>query len=86
MSKDNTTKNRRGILDIIERSGNRLPDPATLFLIGTGIVVVLSAIAASQAWTVAQQLPEIDTIQVERDGVVVSIFQISPVNSVLHVS
>ena len=72
MSKDNTTENRRGILDLVERSGNRLPDPATLFLIGTVIVVVISAIAASQAWTVAQQLPEIDSIQVERDGVVVN--------------
>ncbi|MDP7740620.1 MAG: AbgT family transporter, partial [Lentisphaeria bacterium] len=72
MSKDNTTKNRRGILDMVERGGNRLPDPATLFLIGTVIVVVISAIAASQAWTVAQQLPEVATIQVERDGVVVN--------------
>ena len=35
------------LLNRIETTGNRLPDPATLFLIGTGIVMLLSWIAAS---------------------------------------
>ncbi len=47
-----------GFLDVIERVGNRLPDPITLFLIGALFVVVLSDIAARGEWTVVQQLPE----------------------------
>jgi aminobenzoyl-glutamate transport protein len=34
-------------LNLVERTGNRLPDPITLFVIFTGIVLVLSWIAAS---------------------------------------
>jgi aminobenzoyl-glutamate transport protein len=43
---------RRGWLDRIERAGNALPDPATLFLIGAVLVVLLSQLAASLDWTV----------------------------------
>ncbi|MHC5114870.1 MAG: AbgT family transporter [Planctomycetota bacterium] len=46
-----------GLLDVIERIGNRLPDPATLFLIGTIAVMVLSAIAATAEWEVQPKLP-----------------------------
>ncbi|SVC05479.1 uncharacterized protein METZ01_LOCUS258333, partial [marine metagenome] len=35
-----------GWLGWIERIGNRLPDPATLFLIGTVLVMIASAAAA----------------------------------------
>ena len=36
-----------GALDLLERIGNRLPDPATLFLIMAGIVVIASWIASA---------------------------------------
>ncbi len=52
-----------GFLDTIERIGNRLPDPITLFLLGALFIVVLSDIAARGEWTVVQRLPE----QVVRD-------------------
>ncbi|MBW2402083.1 MAG: AbgT family transporter [Deltaproteobacteria bacterium] len=40
------------LLDAIERIGNRLPAPATLFLIGAVLVMILSQVAASLDWTV----------------------------------
>jgi aminobenzoyl-glutamate transport protein len=51
-------QNRQGrLLDLIERIGNRLPDPATLFLLGTVVVMVLSAATFENGWTVDRQLP-----------------------------
>ena len=44
------------ILERIERIGNRLPDPATLFVIGTIIVILLSALAAATDWTVKSNI------------------------------
>ena len=45
------TKEKKGFilraLDTVERVGNGLPNPATIFLILTGIVIVLSAICAA---------------------------------------
>ncbi len=43
-------------LDRIERIGNRLPDPATLFLAGTLVIVALSALAAALDWSVTRAL------------------------------
>ena len=48
---------RNGILDWIERIGNKLPDPTTLFLIGTIIVMLLSHVAHVKQWSVEQRLP-----------------------------
>ncbi|MFO0827566.1 MAG: AbgT family transporter [Phycisphaerales bacterium] len=42
-----------GILALVERVGNRLPDPATLFAIGCAVVLVASAIASGAGWSVA---------------------------------
>lgn len=42
----------RGFLGWIERLGNLLPDPALLFVWGALIVILLSALAAAQGWTV----------------------------------
>ncbi|MEE2947952.1 MAG: AbgT family transporter, partial [Verrucomicrobiota bacterium] len=42
----------------IERIGNRLPDPATLFLIGTVLVMFASAVVAKTHWVVEERLPE----------------------------
>ena len=47
-----------GWLGWIERLGNRLPDPATLFLIGTVLVMIASAAAAKTQWIVEERLPE----------------------------
>ena len=41
----------RGILGAIERIGNRLPDPVTLFLLGALLVLVLSQLGATLEWT-----------------------------------
>ncbi|MEJ2095429.1 MAG: AbgT family transporter, partial [Gammaproteobacteria bacterium] len=40
------------LLDKIERAGNRLPHPASLFAIGLLIVILISQVAASLEWTV----------------------------------
>jgi len=39
-------------LDALERLGNRLPDPATLFALGAFAVMLLSAVAVQLDWTV----------------------------------
>jgi len=44
------------LLNRIEDTGNRLPDPATLFVIGTGIVMFLSWVATSMTWEVHSEL------------------------------
>ena len=46
-----------GFLGWIERIGNKLPDPATLFLMGTLGIMVLSAVAVSMDWSVTHELP-----------------------------
>lgn len=46
------TRKRRGALDWIEWLGNKLPDAATLFLLGAILVMIVSAIGAAQGWTV----------------------------------
>jgi aminobenzoyl-glutamate transport protein len=48
-----------GLLDLVERIGNRLPDPTTLFLLGLGLVMVVSWLAATGNWQVVARLPEI---------------------------
>lgn len=40
------------LLKLIEKTGNRLPDPATLFVLGTVIVFILSMFAAFSGWIV----------------------------------
>ena len=47
-----------GWLGWIERIGNRLPDPATLFLIGTVLVMIASAVVAKSGFVVEERLPE----------------------------
>ena len=39
-------------LDVLERIGNRLPDPAALFVIGLFIIMLLSHIAVLLDWSV----------------------------------
>lgn len=40
------------LLQYIERTGNRLPDPATLFLFGTVLVFILSSLLSYTGWQV----------------------------------
>ncbi len=58
-----------GFLDAIERIGNRLPDPTTLFLVGALFIVFLSDVAARGEWTVVQRLPEQAILQDGSAGV-----------------
>jgi aminobenzoyl-glutamate transport protein len=45
-----------GWLARIERSGNRLPDPATLFAAGLVLVMLLSAVAAAAGWRITKSV------------------------------
>ncbi|MBS1106542.1 MAG: hypothetical protein H6Q91_2044, partial [Deltaproteobacteria bacterium] len=47
-----------GWLAELERLGNRLPDPATLFLLGTLLVMGLSQVAVTSGWSVEKQVVE----------------------------
>ena len=40
------------LLELLERLGNRLPDPATFFLGGTLVIMLVSAVAAATGWEV----------------------------------
>lgn len=55
----------RGLLAAIERVGNALPDPATLFLLGALTVMAISALAAGAGWSVEKT--------VARDGELVRV-------------
>ncbi|HBG94396.1 MAG TPA: aminobenzoyl-glutamate transporter [Chromatiaceae bacterium] len=53
-----------GWLDRIERAGNRLPDPATLFLLGTLVLMLLSQLAVWLDWQVQRDSSmEVETIR-----------------------
>ena len=61
VSENDTSKEKQvnsGWLGWIERVGNRLPDPATLFLIGTVLVMIASAVAVKSGWVVHERLPD----------------------------
>lgn len=45
-------------LDLIERIGNKLPEPAVLFVLLAAFVVVLSAVGAAAGWSVAPVRPD----------------------------
>ena len=51
------TSSSGGLLDLIERIGNKLPDPATLFLLGTVLIMVVSAVVTSAGVEVRQKKP-----------------------------
>ena len=57
-----------GFLGFVERLGNLLPDPVTLFVIGSVVVMILSAVAVGNDWAVTKMLPEVVT-QVDETGV-----------------
>jgi aminobenzoyl-glutamate transport protein len=45
-------------LDRVERAGDRLPDPATLFLVGTLLVMLLSQLAVALDWQVTKTVQQ----------------------------
>ena len=51
-----TGKTGSGVLDLIEWIGNKLPDPAMLFVIGAVVVMVCSHLAVRAGWTVQPQV------------------------------
>jgi len=60
---------RPGLLDRIERVGNALPDPATLFLLGALLVMALSQVAVSLEWSAEKTVArEVRTAVVGADG------------------
>ncbi len=54
------TRSRRGWLDTIERVGNALPDPATLFFLGALLVAGFSQLAVVLEWSVTRSMAELD--------------------------
>lgn len=50
-------KKRWNPLDLVELVGNKLPDPSVLFVIGTLIVMGVSALGASMEWQVEELRP-----------------------------
>ncbi len=47
------------LLDLIERIGNRIPEPPILFFLLTVVVVALSAVGAAFDWEVRQVKPQV---------------------------
>jgi aminobenzoyl-glutamate transport protein len=54
-----------GWLDRVERAGNRLPDPATLFALGTLLLMMLSQLAVWLGWHVQRSVEREGQSQVE---------------------
>ena len=54
---------KKGLLDRIERLGNKLPHPMSLFIIGALVVLVLSQIAYAFGWSV-----DLTTMKPDADG------------------
>jgi aminobenzoyl-glutamate transport protein len=50
-------KKRPGILDMVETAGNKLPDPAILFLLGALVVMLASGLASWMDWEVVKKVP-----------------------------
>ena len=83
MTKDKTKKGFiLRALDTVERVGNALPNPATIFLILTGIVIVLSAICASLGVTVTYDY--LDSAKGEITEVTVAAVNLLAPDSIRH--
>ncbi len=66
-----TPKANGGFLNLIEAVGNKLPDPATLFFLGTILVMLVSHLAHLGGWQIEKELPVKVTQEVtQADGTV----------------
>lgn len=63
---------QRGWLAVIERAGNRLPDPAILFLIGTAVVIILAQISVWFDWQLDRQAVDGSSQNVQANAVLSS--------------
>ena len=52
-------QNASGWMNRLERFGNRLPDPATLFALGALLIIILSQLAVSSNWQVERTQQEV---------------------------
>ncbi|MDG2381886.1 MAG: AbgT family transporter [Pirellulaceae bacterium] len=70
----------RGLLNWIERMGNRLPDPVSLFVLGAIGVVILSQVADSLDWTVTKTVlaPVMKPVIDSGTGEPIEILQMDP--------
>ncbi len=69
---DHRVPGKKGVLDWIEWAGNKLPEPAILFAILAGIVIVVSAVGSSLKWSVQPVQPRMVMVEkVGADGAVV---------------
>lgn len=59
MADNVSTVRTGGILGLIERIGNKLPDPVFLFLGATVLVIVLSALGSALGWSVQPVRPRV---------------------------
>jgi aminobenzoyl-glutamate transport protein len=62
-----TRKRRVGILDFVEWVGNKLPDPAMLFVIGALVVMALSHLGQEMGWSVQPVRPQ-QVLAVDAEG------------------
>ena len=51
-------KKKKGFFSLVERAGNKLPDPVLLFIIASGIIIVLSFIGAMLGWSAVHPTTE----------------------------
>jgi hypothetical protein len=81
MARNGTNGRKSGWLDTLEKVGNKLPDPSTLFVIGALVVMVLSHFAVAGGWTAQPMLPQAVTRPVlDADGLPVLDAQGQPIN------
>ncbi|MEK6675300.1 MAG: AbgT family transporter, partial [Planctomycetota bacterium] len=55
-------ENRKGFLDLVEWAGNKLPEPVTLFVIGTVVVMLLSHVGTKAGWSVQPVRPKTQVV------------------------
>ena len=63
--RDQGTNNKKGVLAAIERIGNRLPHPATIFIILCAIIIVVSGIMAKMGISVTYQGLDRSTMEIK---------------------
>ncbi len=62
MNTSSTSEPRRGgVLEFVERVGNLLPEPALLFALLAGAVIVIAAIGDAAGWAVQPIRPQVET-------------------------